>query len=671
MLKYPGKRLTAFAIAPPLMAILLTLSLIGQADLQVWFGGASRIQQFFNTELEHIRYFSQATTLLDFLFNADALYLPALYQDLVVEGGSLSQWSLTPAPYFFPDMTLFFGLNSLLSNPVTTVFAYAAAQLALLGLAIGYSFRSLIPPKHAPQLWASAALTLLTLSLASGYVPELITLFLSSYHGGATLCTMLTLGLTFQWQQQPRSTGIPLTLAGILILATASDLLIVPQLIGPLTIALSLATLLSLQPARMLAIQLSLLISSALTGALLGNSLAPTRILNQHLLTDSTQLIENSQRLVALLQVLAEQSPVYFTGLFATPLLAIIVAIRARQHRQPAQLLAALYILSMLAGSLLLAIVFGKTAPRYLIPLLTLPVFWWLPTQLARLSPAPATFAILITLLSTACLAWLHGLKPLTIPSQYYPADIACVDKNSTALGLKTGLADYWQEKRINLFNQTGIRVLQVTPDLRLRHWINSSRYFQRNDINFIISDQSQSADYRLQLPPQWATSTAWHCKNWTIYVFDTTELTEQISHDPLKQRELLIQQGTPIRIPAAHLPSAIANSQQGSTRVSDHQKGHLTFGPYIPLPEGHYQFEFSLHNTSATSKAGLHWDVTTTSGRTQAAGSWQLNPGVNSRYEASFDISPAADNIPLEIRLFHDGQGQITVGHLKISRDH
>ncbi len=667
MLKYPGKRLTAFAIALPAMAILLTLSMIAQADLQTWFGGVARIQQFFNTELEHIRYFSQATTLLDFLLNADALYLPALYQDLMVKGGALSQWSLTPAPYFFPDMALFFSLSSLFSSPVSAVFAYAAAQLGLFGLASYYSFRPLIPRQKAPALWASASLTLLLFALASGYVPELITLFLSGYHAGATLCTVIALGLMLQWLQQPWSKSIPLILAGAIILATASDLLIVPQLIAPLIAALAITTLLRQQPPRAFAVQLGLLACSTVAGYLLGNNLVPTRVLSQHILTDTTQLAESSQRLLVLLQLLAEQSPLYFAALLSVPLLATMAAAKAWKNHQPEPLLAALYILSVMAASLLTAILFGKTAPRYLIPLLTLPVFWWLPTLLAQRSPTPVFFASLIALLSTAGLTGLHGLKQPVIPSHYYPADIACLDKNSTALGLKTGLADYWQEKRINLFNQTGIRVLQVTPELRLRHWINSSRHFQRSDINFILSDESQSADYRLQLPPQRVASTIEQCKNWTIYAFDTTELTEQISHDPLKQRELLIQQGTPIEIPAARLPSAIQHSQQGSYRISEQQRGHLTYGPYIPLPAGQYRFEFSLRNASKSTPATLHWDVTSTSGNTLTTGSWQLAAEQSRLYGANFDVGPTADNIPLEIRLFHDGKGRVIVHDLTI----
>ncbi len=39
--------------------------------------------------------------------HSDALYLPVLFEDVLRRGGSLGDWFLTPAPYFFPDFPLY------------------------------------------------------------------------------------------------------------------------------------------------------------------------------------------------------------------------------------------------------------------------------------------------------------------------------------------------------------------------------------------------------------------------------------------------------------------------------------------------------------------------------------------------------------------------------------
>ena len=43
--------------------------------------------------------------------NSDILTLPALFKNLVLEGGKYSDWYLSAAPYFFPDILLFFILS--------------------------------------------------------------------------------------------------------------------------------------------------------------------------------------------------------------------------------------------------------------------------------------------------------------------------------------------------------------------------------------------------------------------------------------------------------------------------------------------------------------------------------------------------------------------------------
>ncbi|NPC87214.1 hypothetical protein HPC49_54685, partial [Pyxidicoccus fallax] len=79
--------------------------------------------------------FSDGTLEPETFFNADALYLPALYRDIVGLGGSWSGWRLTPAPYFFPDMPLYFASEALSGSLTRGVLVFAAAQLVLLALA--------------------------------------------------------------------------------------------------------------------------------------------------------------------------------------------------------------------------------------------------------------------------------------------------------------------------------------------------------------------------------------------------------------------------------------------------------------------------------------------------------------------------------------------------------
>jgi hypothetical protein len=64
--------------------------------------------------------------------NSDALYMPALYQDLFVHRSGLSVWHLNGAPNFFPEMLLFFPLMAVLKSTSLTIMVYGVVQMLLI-----------------------------------------------------------------------------------------------------------------------------------------------------------------------------------------------------------------------------------------------------------------------------------------------------------------------------------------------------------------------------------------------------------------------------------------------------------------------------------------------------------------------------------------------------------
>ena len=64
--------------------------------------------------------------------NSDTLTLPALFKNLVFEGGKYSDWYLSAAPYFFPDILLFFILSFIFSNFYIVMGIFAIIQHIIL-----------------------------------------------------------------------------------------------------------------------------------------------------------------------------------------------------------------------------------------------------------------------------------------------------------------------------------------------------------------------------------------------------------------------------------------------------------------------------------------------------------------------------------------------------------
>lgn len=137
--------------------------------------------------------FSDGTLEPETFFNADALYLPALYRDLVELDGTWSSWRLTPAPYFFPDMPLYFAAETLSGSITRAVLVFAAAQLVLLALATQWLVRTVVPPGAAAlgRVVAVCVVAGLVVAYGTGSFYVMVFPVLSGYHfgvvaGGAT-----------------------------------------------------------------------------------------------------------------------------------------------------------------------------------------------------------------------------------------------------------------------------------------------------------------------------------------------------------------------------------------------------------------------------------------------------------------------------------------------------
>lgn len=85
-----------------------------------------------------------------YIYNTDYLMIPSLYQDLVVEGNAWRGWHLTPAPYFFPDMILYFLIRLPGIGLHTATILFSCIQVTLLLILLKKIMRNFWPalPEH-------------------------------------------------------------------------------------------------------------------------------------------------------------------------------------------------------------------------------------------------------------------------------------------------------------------------------------------------------------------------------------------------------------------------------------------------------------------------------------------------------------------------------------------
>jgi len=157
-----------------------------------------------------------------FGYSADALYIPALYRDLVW-GAPLRYWGLSESPNFFPEMPLMFTILWATGQNIGLSFViYGVVYALLLAAAITYLIRGLLAPRWEQAMLALASLCLWTRILLAGAQGSflLLLVLVPSFHSGVILLATFLLGCTVRMFQRPW----PKALAAIWVLCAAGGI---------------------------------------------------------------------------------------------------------------------------------------------------------------------------------------------------------------------------------------------------------------------------------------------------------------------------------------------------------------------------------------------------------------------------------------------------------------
>ena len=122
--------------------------------------------------------------------NSDLLYMPALFRDVTEWGGRFSEWRLTPAPYLFPDMALYFPLATLTGSWYGGFISQAIIQFLLF--TAGWCLLGYFLFTHKETRITFATLTLVTTTYLLTLTPQnqhiIAPQFHLTIHFGVMLC---------------------------------------------------------------------------------------------------------------------------------------------------------------------------------------------------------------------------------------------------------------------------------------------------------------------------------------------------------------------------------------------------------------------------------------------------------------------------------------------------
>jgi hypothetical protein len=442
------------------------------------------------------------------LLNADALYLPTMFDDLLQRGGRLSDWYLTPAPYLFPDFPLYLLAWLLAPGAYLQIITFAALQSALLfcaTYALGRSagIRAALP---------CAAFSLVVLpGLALSNQEPFVLLLSNAFHFGTFVSGVL---FVLAWLHYERSgaRGSLWAACALAFATTLSDSLFLLQAALPL--ACTGAARAFLEPDYLAGRRRRRVLPWVLLGAAwLGHQGYKVLVMNRtrysaHM--DLQHVGANIGKLAGIAQQLWHALPLFALCWLAFLGLAMACAVRLALRRAPPfglpRQLAWLMVfwLTSTAGSVAVSLlVFDPPVmARYFIAAACWPVLL-APLVAAQLLRGRAAAALLAAgaagcaLIGVATARQWQG-HPLQIA--YYPEHVACIDRALAAADLRHGIAQYWDAKTTQSFSRNGITLAHHDDQLAESRWVTSKRYF-RPAYDFALVGPQAPAPYNI--PPE------------------------------------------------------------------------------------------------------------------------------------------------------------------------
>jgi len=447
----------------------------------------------------------------DFLvfFNSDTLYLPILYKDLFINHIGIQGWYLSPSPYFFPDMIVYFILMFITGDFIVASFLYPIIQYVVFLVLILKLYQLVL--KSDSVLFASFSNIILLLFFLVTFCSHdfNFTFFLvsNSYHIGAFLMSLLCLILTIKYLENPRK-GLLINLAWIGFLSVLSDGLFVVMYYLPIICIILIYKKIfpSKKIIRLLIINISVLILGITTFIVIKNSNyiwidKPNRILDFRNSWEAFKMLIGHMHYYLIYGHYTKLILILSLISFLSVIWILINNIRKERYLSAFAIYCFLTVIFTLIVFFAPVINGNYTASdslRYNISVFYISMLN-IPLVIAYLLKGKYRSILLnrgITWLLIICLtgAFWIGFNKISISGlhkyfHYYPSEAEQMDSIAKEHRLFYGVGNYWPAKCITMFSKCGVRILPVFDDMfPYFHTSNKNWFFAEKSVfNYII----------------------------------------------------------------------------------------------------------------------------------------------------------------------------------------
>lgn len=443
-------------------------------------------------------------------FSSDSVYLPAVFTDVFIQGHDFSAWHFTPAPYFFPDMLIFFSISAVVHNVFYAFLVYAIIQACLI-LFFTSRIAFLITHKKSAVLLTHIFYLLALIFACSSNIEAYRVMLKSAHHIGTLVNGLALIYLVILYEIKPKKSTL-LAISLLTTLATASDLLFIVQFVAPLIASLILCRAFKTQILPSITKLFFILLAACYIGFSVkyffhvGTS-SNYILTHSHSFTKTTHQIFLMFKEVFLNNLIISIAAILF---YLTLIIRCIVSLslkerhssKTRQHKL--LLFISFFILSSVIFTLESAAINSGTSMRYVINIFWFPIFFsWL--VFGELFSKRMLWIILYSISLAVLARDFFPSHPYTLT--YMPEVVQCVDAQIVKYNsehsekIKYGISTYWQEKLTTVFSTQGLIISQYTEDLHPRLWITSAENYQ-DYYDFAILSKKNRLD--MDLIKQW-----------------------------------------------------------------------------------------------------------------------------------------------------------------------
>lgn len=442
--------------------------------------------------------------------SADYLYPQLFAEDVLAGRYPLAGWTLSSAPYFFPDMAVAIVLRAL-GGGGTVLPAYVVFTYLSLAVLTGWSLQRATNTGWAAWLGGVALVNMLLVwPPVADHAHYLWLLGTVGFHGGAILLGLANFALWVGPEGGSLARGRWAAALAVLFLGIISDTLFLTQAALPLGVGLWAQAGWNWRHPRVRAYGKSLLIA-------LGSVLVVRAALALGGWFSFSKVVRYAPTPAAVSEAATSFARDVFVTLapgawgllaMAVAALGVVGVLWWREHRQQRPLTAALkpamgFGLVGLATTTLLPLVtaYWRDAHhvRYILPWLVFPGWLALVWVLPKISRGIAGLRGLAVLgfiwagLTAAALPQIR-MPALRWP---FPERQAQLDEFLTSRDLKHGLSDYWHAHEINTLSHAPVRLFALRPQANASFWNNNAFWFYASDAGrlrvpdytFIITD--------------------------------------------------------------------------------------------------------------------------------------------------------------------------------------